>query len=110
MSRTIAYTRFEVLRTLRNARFVALTMAMPTLLYLLISQVDRGSSALLMVSMAAFSMINAAISANSGSLPAERASGWLRQLRTTPLSRTGWLVARLAPGPGAGSPGPAAAA
>lgn len=49
-----------------------------------------------MVAMAGFSMVNATISANCITLPVERASGWQRQLRITPLSGAGWLTARIA--------------
>lgn len=99
----LAYTRFELARTLRNARFLVITMVMPALLYLLIDQVyrrtGRGGTAAgtyVLVTMAGFSMINAAIAANCATIPAERASGWLRQLRITPLSGTSWLAARIA--------------
>ncbi len=91
-----AYARFEVLRTLRNSRFLVVTLVMPAVLFLFFDQVGRGANAALMVAMAGFSMINAAIAANCATLPAERASGWLRQLRITPLSGGAWLVARIA--------------
>lgn len=96
----LAYTRFEVVRTIRNVRFMFITLAMPVVLFLLLNQLEHGASGAagmyVMVAMAGFSMFNAAIGANSGSLPTERASGWLRQLRITPLSGAGWLVAKLA--------------
>ena len=93
----LAYTRFEVVRTLRNARFLVLTMLMPALLYLFFDRVGSGvMNAYLMVAMAGFSMIGATISANCVTLPAERASGWLRQLRITPLSGPAWVTARIA--------------
>ncbi|HXM54921.1 MAG TPA: ABC transporter permease [Candidatus Dormibacteraeota bacterium] len=92
----LAYTRFEVARTLRNTRFLVLTMLMPALLYLFFDRVQSGvMNAYLMVAMAGFSMIAAAISANCVTLPAERASGWLRQLRITPLSGPAWVTARI---------------
>lgn len=92
----LAYTRFEVLRTLRNARFLVLTMLMPAVLFLFFDQTRTGFGAYLMVAMAGFSMISATISANCVTLPAERASGWQRQLRITPLSGAGWVTARIA--------------
>ena len=101
MSTIFAYTRFEVARTLRNTRFLVVTLLMPAVLYLVFRQASGGAAsgaagAVVMVAMAGFSMINAAIGANTTSLPAERASGWLRQLRITPLSAGGWVTARIA--------------
>jgi ABC-2 type transport system permease protein len=96
MSTMLAYTRFEVLRTLRNARFLVLTMGMPAVLFLVFDQTASGFGAYLMVAMTGFSMISATISANCVTLPAERASGWQRQLRITPLSGAGWVTARIA--------------
>lgn len=92
----LAYTRFEVLRTLRNPRFLVLTMLMPAVLFLFFDQAQIGFGPYLMVAMAGFSMISAAISANCVTLPVERASGWQRQLRITPLSGAGWVTARIA--------------
>jgi ABC-2 type transport system permease protein len=95
----LAYTRFEILRTLRNGRFLVLTIGMPALLYLLFNGIygpADGSrySAYILVSMAAYSAIGSAMY-SGGSLPAERASGWIRQLRITPLSSSAWLRGRL---------------
>jgi ABC-2 type transport system permease protein len=93
----LAYTRFEVVRTLRNARFLVVTMLVPALLYLFFTRVANGvAGASVMVAMAGLSMIAATTSANSVTLPAERASGWLRQLRITPLSGPAWVTARIA--------------
>jgi len=98
MTALFAYTRFEVMRTLRNTRFLVVTMAMPAAMYLFFLRISRGmgDAAGLMVALAGFSMINAAIGANAATIPAERASGWLRQLRITPLPAGGWLTARIA--------------
>src|SRR5215831_19973500 len=101
----LAYTRFEVLRTLRNLRFLVLTTLMPALLFLLGSQARSGLGADLLVAIGGFSMIAATTSANSVMLPAERASGWLRQLRITPLSGPAWVTARIAQATAAVVPG-----
>ena len=91
----LAYTRFEVLRLLRNLRFLALTMLMPGFLFLLASQAERGLGSSLMVAIAGFSMIAATTSSNTVTLPSERASGWQRQLRITPLPGAAWVAARI---------------
>lgn len=97
----IAYTRFEVLRTARNVRLLILSLAMPVGLYMLFNAVAvsghlaGGIGGSYLISMAGFSMFTAAMTANA-TLPAERAGGWLRQLRITPLSGASWLAAKVA--------------
>jgi ABC-2 type transport system permease protein len=97
----LAYTRFEITRTFRNVRYLAISLGLPVLLYLLFNQIyskagsPGGVGTYFLVGMACFSMITSAISANGGTLPAERTGGWLRQLRTTPLSGTGFIVAKV---------------
>jgi ABC-2 type transport system permease protein len=95
MQTMLAYTRFEALRLLRNLRFLTVTMLMPAFLFELSSQARSGHGPYLLVAVAGFSMITATTSANTVALPAERASGWQRQLRITPLSGPSWVTARL---------------
>lgn len=38
----LAYTRFEIQRIVRNARFLVITTIMPALIYLLFQQTQRG--------------------------------------------------------------------
>lgn len=97
----LAFTRFEIVRSLRNGRFLVFLVGMPVLLYLIIS---RGggrapdgltTAAFVMVSMAVYSAMGAALFASGPQLSAERASGWIRQLRVTPLADRAWLAAKL---------------
>jgi len=91
----LAYTRYELLRTFRNKRFFFLALGFPVVLYFLIAGPNRnendlahtGLSAPLyyMVGLAAFGTMNAMLSAGAR-IAAERAAGWNRQLRITPLS------------------------
>lgn len=90
----LAYTRFEVLRTLRSSRFLIATTLMPAVLFLLGSHAVGGLGRYFLVAITGFSMVMATTSANAVSLPAERASGWQRQLRITPLSGPAWVTAR----------------
>ena len=48
-----------------------------------------------MVSMAAYGMIGASLS-NAVPIAQERASGWTRQLRITPLPAPAWIATKLA--------------
>ena len=89
------YTRYELLRTFRNRRFLLFSFGFPLVLYVLIAAPNRhvhdlsgsGISAPLyfMVGLLAFGTMNAMLSSGAR-ISAERAVGWNRQLRITPLS------------------------
>ena len=93
--RSLTYTRYELLRTFRNRRFFVLSLGFPLILYFLIAGPDRnvhdfdrsGISFPLyyMVGMVAFGTMSAMLSCG-GRIAAERAVGWNRQLRISPLS------------------------
>lgn len=97
-----AYLGLEARRALRNPRFLMFTMVFPVVIFLIDTAAFGGGkvpgsnvtyAAYLMVSMAAFGAFNAAM--NTGArTAAERAAGWQRQLRLTPLRPTGYLVAK----------------
>src|ERR1700733_3135774 len=90
----LTYTRFELLRTLRNRRFFVLSLGFPLILYYLIAGsahdvsdlAGTGLSAPLyyMVGLASFGTMAAMLSCG-GRIAAERAVGWNRQLRIPPL-------------------------
>ncbi len=98
------YTRYELLRTIRNKRITILSLAFPIVLYLAIAAPNRnvadfagsGVSAPLyfMVGLAAFGTMNAML-AGGGRIAADRAAGWNRQLRVTPLSPRAYLGAKV---------------
>lgn len=99
----LSYARFEVRRTLRNKRYMIFTIGLPLAFYFIYSSIYAESSlqgttfaAYYMVSMAAFSAFGAASGAGGARLASERTSGWVRQLRVTPLSPTGWLATKVA--------------
>ncbi|MGH2972179.1 MAG: ABC transporter permease [Gaiellaceae bacterium] len=89
------YSRYELLRTFRNRRFLVFAFGFPLVLYVLIAAPNRhvhdlnssGISAPLyfMVGLLTFGTMNAMLSAGAR-IAAERAVGWNRQLRITPLS------------------------
>lgn len=90
-----AYTRYELLRTFRNRRFLIFAFGFPLVLYVLIAAPNRhvhnlngsGISAPLyfMVGLLAFGTMTAMLSSGAR-IAAERAVGWNRHLRITPLS------------------------
>lgn len=92
------YVRIEVLRMLRNRRYIIFVVGFPVAFYLIFSgiwgaQPDSGgvrAAVVLMVSMAAYGAIAAALMSTAVPWAQERQSGWLRQLRITPLP--GWAI------------------
>jgi ABC-2 type transport system permease protein len=101
------YLRYEVLRMLRSRRFVILALGFPLVLYFAIAGPNRhvsdlqgsGLSAPLyfMVGLAAFGTMNAMMSSGAR-IAAERAVGWNRQLRVTPLTAREYFRAKVAAG------------
>jgi ABC-2 type transport system permease protein len=98
-----AFLRFEILRSLRNVRFIVFIAGFPVLLYLIYAK-QQGTSegltvaALLMVSMATWAGMGSAMFATGPQLARERQSGWMRQLRVSPISAPRWFGAKLAQG------------
>jgi ABC-2 type transport system permease protein len=97
------FLRFEIMRSLRNVRFIVFIAGFPVLLYLIYAK-QHGTSegltvaALLMVSMAVWSGMGSAMFATGPQLARERQSGWMRQLRVSPISAPRWFGAKLVQG------------
>jgi ABC-2 type transport system permease protein len=103
MKSTLVLWRSEVVRMLRDRRFVLLTLGMPVAFYLIFIN-EVGSAARIggtewasyfMVSMAAFGVVGSSVNSLSVRLSAERKGGWVRWLRTTPLSSAGYTLAKV---------------
>ena len=96
------YARLEIRRVLRNRRYAIFAVGIPLFFYVLYTgvlggrdaAVDPAWNATFMVSMAAYGMIAAALS-SAMPIAQERASGWTRQLRITPLSSSGWVATKV---------------
>src|ERR1700712_5185203 len=98
---TVRYALMSTRIAYRNLRFLVLTVALPLLLFVLYANVYQGQDAggglsvvaYLMVSMASFGCIGAAI--NTGArIAIERQTGWNRQLRLTALPARSYLIAK----------------
>ncbi|MFE6050169.1 ABC transporter permease [Kitasatospora sp. NPDC056446] len=96
--------RLEILRTLRNRRYLLFTIAYPALMYFFFIQV-YGTTALagglpvktyFMVSMATFGAVGAVLTGSAQRISLERKSGWVRQLRLTALPGRAYTVAKIA--------------
>jgi ABC-2 type transport system permease protein len=92
----------ELRRMVRNRRTVFFTLVMPVLLYLIIgtntsySNEKAGSgnvSAYILISMAAYGAVLASTSGGA-MVAAERALGWSRQLRLTPLAPLAYIFTK----------------
>ena len=92
-----AYLALEIRRAVRNRRYLVFAIGFPVVFYLLYTGVlhrrgraptDPTWTAYFLVSMAAYGMIGASLS-NAIPIAQERASGWTRQLRITPLPAVG---------------------
>ena len=100
----LAYTRFELLRTFRNKRFLLFSLGFPLALYLVIalpgrSQHDFGGTGIdlplyYMVGLASFGTMMAMVSSGAR-IAGERQTGWTRQLRITPLSTRAYFRAKV---------------
>ncbi len=101
---SFVYTRFELLRTFRNRRFFFLSLGFPLVLFFVIAGPNRNvsdfaSSGLsaplyLMVGLATFGTMSAMLSCGAR-IAAERALGWNRQLRITPLPPRAYFRAKV---------------
>jgi ABC-2 type transport system permease protein len=101
---SLAYTRYELLRTLRNRRFFLLSLGFPLVLFFVIAGSQRnnhdfagtGISAPLyyMVGLASFGTMSSMLSCG-GRIATERAVGWNRQLRISPLSPRAYFRAKV---------------
>jgi ABC-2 type transport system permease protein len=92
----------ELRRILRNRRAMIFTLIMPVILYLIIGTNSQytndtaGSgnvSAYILISMAAYGAVLAATSGGA-MVATERALGWSRQLRLTPLSPVAYVLVK----------------
>lgn len=102
MNGLFGYLTLELRRTLRSVPYLLFTVGFPVMFYLLFSSMfGRGAAgggvtynAYLMVSMVAYGALGAAINANGVRLATERASGWIRQLRVTPLGPSAYITGK----------------
>lgn len=99
---TAFYTAQSIGLGFRQWAFVIFTVALPVMMYLLFSQLFGGFTegettvgALIMVNMAAYGALGAALTAGA-QLQIERRSGWFRQLMLTGLTPAGFLTGKIA--------------
>ena len=102
--KNLTYIRYEVLRTVRNRRFLIFSLIFPLILFLAVAGAHRhikldGISFPLyyMTGMAAWGAMTAVISSGAR-IAQERQVGWTRQLRITPLKTSSYFAAKVLTG------------
>jgi ABC-2 type transport system permease protein len=100
---SLGIVRLEVRRLLRNRQTLIFAMVLPAIFFLIFglnsAYADQRSgngnvSAFIMISMALYGAVLA--TASGGAMVSiERASGWSRQLRVTPLSPTAYIAIKM---------------
>ena len=98
--------KLELVRALRNRKFLFFSVLYPSVLFLIIAggsgttdKVDGTGltvATYMMVSMASFGALTAVLMGNSERIAKERESGWVRQLRLTTLPGRGYVLAKTA--------------
>ncbi len=99
------YLTYELKRTFRNRRFFFFSLAFPLLLFLAVGGSERGTDIApgvpfleyYMVGMAGWGAMTAVL-AGGARISMERAAGWVRLLRLTPLSVAGYFRAKILSG------------
>jgi ABC-2 type transport system permease protein len=98
---TSTYLRYELLRTLRNRRFLFFSLGFPLLMFLLIAGANKSKSIdgiafplYYMTGMVAWGSIIAIVSSGTR-ISAERQVGWARQLRITPLRTSTYFRSKI---------------
>ncbi|MFG2071742.1 ABC transporter permease [Nonomuraea maritima] len=99
------YLRLELLQVVRDRYYLLFSLAVPVGFYFLWSNIFGGdrpdpvtglaAPVDIMVSMASYGALGAALMTTGVRLAAERRSGWLRQLRVTPLKPGTVIVVKI---------------
>lgn len=100
----ITYARYDMRRLYRNRRFLIFTVAFPLVLFLFIASSNKHVTlqgipfpVYYLTGMVAWGTMNA-VSAGGGIIALERAVGWTRQLRITPLPVGVYISTKVASG------------
>jgi ABC-2 type transport system permease protein len=101
MPGTLALTRLEIRRALRNRRVMFFSVAYPVALYLIIGKQGKATlngvdfSVYYMLAMATFGSLGTSLNNTAIRIAQERKEGWTRQLRLTALPGEGYVVAKV---------------
>jgi ABC-2 type transport system permease protein len=100
----MTYLKYELLRALRNTRFFLFSLGFPLVLFLVVAGPNRHETLggipfplYYMAGMVSWGTMTAIVS-SGGRIAIERAAGWNRQLRLTPLTPRTYLRAKVLSG------------
>ncbi|KIL40726.1 ABC transporter permease [Gordoniibacillus kamchatkensis] len=99
----IAQCKAELLRSLRNKRVLFFSIGFPVVFYLIFTSTVGGNTEVggaawksyYLMSMTAFGLLASSINSLGVKLAQERAQGWVRLLRITPLSQPAYFGSKL---------------
>ena len=98
MTRSLTYLWLEAKRQWRNREILLFRLGLPTAIYLILNAANGDTPSTSpggrMVAVAALAAVISGLAAGP-SLGDERANGWLRQLRTTPLRPSAAVAAKI---------------
>lgn len=98
---TLTLSRLEVLRVLRNKRYLIFTVGLPAVLYLTLARSTTAFAdgvifkAFYMVAMASMGAFSGALTGNAQRISQERKDGWIRQLRISALPASAYVTAKI---------------
>jgi ABC-2 type transport system permease protein len=102
MSGTLALTRVEFKRVMRNRRYLIFTVGFPVVIYLLVGKnastpkgYDVSIAAYYMIAMAMLGAFSGALTGNAQRISQEKKDGWIRQLRLTSLPANSYVVSKI---------------
>jgi ABC-2 type transport system permease protein len=103
MSALLAQCKAELIRSLRNRRFIIFTILFPLGFYLYFVNTIGGNTnvggaswnAYYMMSMAAYGVLGGAVNTVGVRLAQERTKGWVRLLQTTPLKPGYYMISKI---------------
>lgn len=93
--------KMEILRIMRNRRFILASLMMPILFYYIFTNIAGGQTdnkawhAQYLISMTAFSMIGSAVNTLGLRMVQERSFGWVRLIQITPLPAGAYLASKM---------------
>ena len=98
---TATHFKYEILRTVRNRRLFAFSVALPCVIFLAIASSERNKYTegisfplYFMTGMAAYGCLFAAFSPG-GRIALDRTKGWVRQVRATPLRGRAYFASKV---------------
>jgi ABC-2 type transport system permease protein len=101
---TMAQCKAELLRTMRNRRFVFFSIIMPVAFFFIFTSTNGANtriggvdwSAYYLMSMTVYGVIGASLTSFAQRISKERSQGWIRLLRITPLPSWSYIVSKVA--------------